>query len=275
MNRKLSAILTVVMSVAIVLIACSLSVPATPPAPAAPTQMLQTSTPVICSDLGCFQPQFLTCTSSVMTMPFAEGSSYIITVFGNESGLCHYALAVVDKNGNPMAGGPPSSDCKVPIEKITKDTLGHFFGQDSAPGQEAIKIEQDKIQNDYCILNQPASNTDTEQPSTTESALNKVTCGGDDQNCIFSNVIDNFKNGCQPVEVTVVMTGEGTQVPVIFTISSGENGACKFMFTGLGADYDCLFAKENVREEVVKGMLGMDNIPNDPEFIKVKSASCK
>ena len=56
-------------------------------------------------------------------------------------------MTVVDKNGNALAGGPPSSDCKVPIEKITKDT----FGQDTTAGQEAIKAEQDKIDNDYCV----------------------------------------------------------------------------------------------------------------------------
>jgi len=268
MIGKFSVILTVVMLGTIVLVACL------PAAPAAPAEIPQAPSPVICSDPGCLKPQFLACTSSVMTMPFAEGSSFIITVFGKESGLCHYAMTVVDENGNALAGGPPSADCRVPIEKITKDTFGHFFGQDSAPGQESIKAEQDKIATDYCVVGYPSPNTDAEQPSKTVPALNKVTCGGDDPVCFVINVIGNFKNGCLPVEV-VTMVGEGTQVPVTFTISSGENGACHFQMKGLGADQDCLFAKENVREEVAKGMLGMDNIPNDPEFQKIKAESCK
>jgi hypothetical protein len=86
-----------------------------------------------------------------MTMPFVGGSSIIITVFGMESNLCHYGVKVVDENGNALAGGPPSSDCRVPIERITQDTFGHFFGQDSGPGQESIKAEQDKIANEFCV----------------------------------------------------------------------------------------------------------------------------
>jgi hypothetical protein len=265
MNGKLFVFLTVGMLGTLVLVACS------PSAPPAPVQVPQASSQVKCSDAGCFQPQFLACTSSVMTMPFVEGSFFTITVFGKESGVCHYSAAVVDKDGITIPGGPPSADCRVPLEKITKDTFGHFFGQ----GTESIKAEQDKIENDYCVLNLPPSNAGASQPSNTTSALNKVTCGGDDAACIFTNVIDNFKNGCKPVEVLVIMSGDGTQAPVTFTISSGENGACNYQFRGLGADQDCLFARENVREEVVKGMLGMDNIPTDPEFQKIKASSCK
>jgi hypothetical protein len=145
MTRKLSVILTVVILGAILLVACS---PATPAAPAAPTEIQQAPTQVICSsNMGCFQPQFLACASSVFTIPFGEGTSYTITVFGKENGLCHYAATVVDKDGNTIPGGPPSADCRVPIEKITKDTFGHFFGQ----GTESIKAEQDKLENDYCV----------------------------------------------------------------------------------------------------------------------------
>ena len=146
MTGKLSIILTVVMFGAMALVACS------PAAPPAPTQLPQAPSQVKCSDPGCLQPQFLACASSVMTMPFVEGSFFIITVFGKENGLCHYAATVVDKNGNPLAGGPPSTDCRIPIEKITKDTFGHFFGKDTSPGQESIKVEQDKIASDFCVI---------------------------------------------------------------------------------------------------------------------------
>jgi hypothetical protein len=82
-----------------------------------------------------------------MTLSFGGGNFYRITVFGNESGLCHYARTMVDENGNTPAG-QPTDDCRVPIEKITRDTFGTFFGQDTTPG---IKAEQDKIENDYCV----------------------------------------------------------------------------------------------------------------------------
>jgi hypothetical protein len=129
----------------VVLIGCTSA-----PTPA-PIKTPLMPTPVICSDPSCLQPKFLACAPSVMTMPFVEGSFLVITVFGKGVGLCHYSVAVLDKSGNLVAGGPPSTDCKVPIEKITKDTLGHFFGQDTTPGQESIKAEQDKIENDYCV----------------------------------------------------------------------------------------------------------------------------
>ena len=106
--------------------------------------------------------------------------------------------------------------------------------------------------------------------------LNKVTCAEDDQGCFFTNIFDKFKNGCQPVEVEFALTtDDGTQIPITYTLSSGENGACHFQLKGLGPDQDCLFAKENVIEKVVKGMFNMDNTQNDPEFQKIKAASCK
>ena len=142
MTRKLSVILTVVILGAMLLVGCS------PAAQVAPTEMPQAPTQVVCGgNMSCLQPQFLACASSVMTIPFVEGSFFTITVFGKENGLCHYSAAVVDKDGNAVAGGPPAADCRVPIEKITKDTFGHFFGQ----GTESIKAEQDKIENDYCV----------------------------------------------------------------------------------------------------------------------------
>ena len=89
--------------------------------------------------------------------------------------------------------------------------------------------------------------------------------------CVFTNIINGFTNGCTPVEVTT--TADGAQVTL--TISGGANGACRFQMKGVGVDQDCLFAKENVKTDVIKGMMGMDNIPMDPEFIKIKAASCK
>ena len=106
--------------------------------------------PIQCTDPQCLYPQFMACNPSEMKIPFnEEGITYVITVFGAENGKCHYALKVVDKDGNVPTGGP-TADCKVPIEKITEDTFGHLFGSDSVAGKESIKIEQDKLEADYC-----------------------------------------------------------------------------------------------------------------------------
>lgn len=113
-----------------------------------------------------------------------------------------------------------------------------------------------------------------EEAQTTTTVAGVVNCGGDDANCVFTNVIGNFTNDCQPVKVFITMDTT-TNEQVTITLSKGENGACRFQFEGLGIDQDCLFAKENVKQEVIKGLLGMDNIPNDPAFQKIKAASCK
>jgi len=114
----------------------------------------------------------------------------------------------------------------------------------------------------------PSAEISSSQTNPTPSI---ITCLKDDQNCILTNVVNSFTSACRPVEVSTPVD-EGQ---VVFTLSPGENGACRFQMKGLGADQDCLFLKENVTQKIIKGMLGMDNIPNDPEFIKIKDASCK
>lgn len=109
----------------------------------------QEGTAVKCTDASCFQPQFLACNPSEMKMPFMGGTNYIITVVGLENGKCHYYFQILDNEGK-LPTGMQITDCIVPKEKITADTFGHFFGQDSGPGSEAVKAEQDKIQADYC-----------------------------------------------------------------------------------------------------------------------------
>lgn len=227
-----------------------------------------TPTPVLCSDPPCLMPQFLACASSRLTMPFMEGSSFVVTVYGKENGLCRYSLTIVDTKTNFLLN---SSECNMPVEKITMDTLGHLFGMDKSSGKEAVKAEQDKLENDYCVKKPLASTPSPGQSLQVSPIPKKVTCVSDDPMCIFTNIIDGFTNGCMPVEVTTT-AGTGQ---VTLTISGSADGACRFQMKGLGVDQDCLFAKENVKTEVIKGMLGMDNIPKDPEFIKIKAASCK
>jgi hypothetical protein len=204
-----------------------------------------------------------------MTMPFTEGNSFVVTVFGKESGSCKYTLGIIDTKGTEVS----ASSCNVPMEKMTKDTLGHLFGQDKEAGQEAVKAAQDKLESDYCVKKSTASPS-TPSPGSSSPVSptpKKITCSGDGQGCIFTNVINNFTSGCTPtVVVTTVESGQ-----VTFTISRSTNEACRFQMVGVGVNEDCVFAKENVTPTVIKGMLGMDNIPKDPEFIKIKAASCK
>jgi|GEM_PF-5524949 len=235
-----------------------------------------TPTLISCSDASCLMSPFLACEPSTLTMPFMEGSSFNVIVYGKENTLCRYSLTIVDTKTNNQVS---SSECRVPMEKMTKDTLGHLFGQDKNPGQETVLAEQNALESQYCVKNQPSSNAPSipsPQVSPTLSppvstASKKVTCASEDPNCIFTNIIDGFTNGCMPVEVT---TTTGTE-QVTLTISGGENGSCRFQMKGVGVDQDCLFVKENVKTDVIKGMMGMDNISKDPEFIKIKAASCK
>lgn len=105
--------------------------------------------PVQCADPPCFSQHFLACEPSELRMPFMEGTTYVITVFGLESGSCHYASKIVDLDGN-LVPGMQVTDCTVPLEKITTDTLGHFFGSDKEPSKETVKAQQDQIELDYC-----------------------------------------------------------------------------------------------------------------------------
>ena len=227
-----------------------------------------TPTPVLCSDPPCLVPLFLSCLPSKLTMPFMEGSLYVVTIYGKVNGLCRYTPTTIDSKTNAQL---LYAECNMPMEKMTNDRFGHLFGEDSGPGKEAIKAEQDKLENEYCVK-KPLASTPSPVPSPQVSPTpKKVTCASEEPMCIFTNIINGFTNGCTPVEVTT--TADGAQVTL--TVSGGTNGACRFQMKGLGVDQDCLFAKENVKTDVIKGMMGMDNIPKDPEFIKIKAASCK
>ncbi|MFA5360437.1 MAG: hypothetical protein WC320_00450 [Candidatus Paceibacterota bacterium] len=103
--------------------------------------------PVQCTAPECLAPQFLNCNPAELKMPFMEGTTYIITVFGAEDGKCHYTGKVVDQSGNvPLT--MQATECFVPLEKVTMATLEHLFGANKT---EAAKAEQDKIEADYCI----------------------------------------------------------------------------------------------------------------------------
>ena len=107
----------------------------------------QAAAPITYTDPASFSSGFLQCSPSVLKMPFGGTNSYIITVFGVEGGTCHYASKIVDQNGVAFQG---TVDCQVPKPLITSGILDHLFGQDKAPGKEAILAAQTKIETSYC-----------------------------------------------------------------------------------------------------------------------------
>jgi hypothetical protein len=121
------------------------STPIASPVPAT-GQPAQTGS-VAYTDPNSFAPGFLQCSSSELKMPFSGNNIYVATVFGIENGNCHYAVKIVDQNGLAVQGGPPGSDCKVPMALINGDVFAHLFGADKTP---AVKAAQIKLQADYC-----------------------------------------------------------------------------------------------------------------------------
>jgi hypothetical protein len=113
----------------------------------------------VCADPPCLVPYFLACNPSELTMPFLNGTNYVITVFRLEDGKCHYGAKITDKDGKAIPD-MLSLDCRVPMDKLSMDTLDHFFGGDKVPGKEAIRDQQEKLQADYCV------NYQTSQPKT-------------------------------------------------------------------------------------------------------------
>lgn len=92
-------------------------------------------------DQTCLHSNFLACSPAEFKMPFIQNSEYSISVIGIENGKCHYKLAV---------SGQAATDCIVPMELITEDRFGHFFGAEKVPGKEKIAEEQQKTDADYC-----------------------------------------------------------------------------------------------------------------------------
>lgn len=97
------------------------------------------------SDQTCFLSAFLECRPAEFKLVSPAGESQI-SVIGLAGDRCYY-LGGVYQNGVLINGG---KECRVPLNLINRDTFSHFFGQDKAAGKEATKLEQDRIESDYC-----------------------------------------------------------------------------------------------------------------------------
>ena len=117
--------------------------------PSKPTTTLSGKT-VSCTSGECFFPYFVKCSPVELKMPFGEGAIYQIIVYGIENGKCHYTVKTVDASGKVIPFGPPSTECFMPVDKITTATVEHLFGVDAAAGKETVKAEQDQLFTDYC-----------------------------------------------------------------------------------------------------------------------------
>jgi hypothetical protein len=97
------------------------------------------------SDQNCFLNQFLVCAPAEFKIVSSDSQAQI-SVVGLAGDRCYY-FGGVYKDGVLISSG---KECRVPLNLISRDTFAHFFGQDNAAGEEGIKIEQDRIEADYC-----------------------------------------------------------------------------------------------------------------------------
>lgn len=97
------------------------------------------------SDRTCFMNQFLACLPSEFKIISSEGEKQL-SVIGLAGNHCYYQGGLY-KDGNLVGDGVT---CSVPKNLMSNDMFNHFFGQDSIPGKEDIKSEQDRIMSEYC-----------------------------------------------------------------------------------------------------------------------------
>ncbi len=96
-------------------------------------------------DQTCFLSAFLECKPAEFKIVSPAGESQI-SVIGLAGDRCYY-LGGVYQNGVLINSG---KECRVPLNLLSRDAFNHFFGQDNTAGKEAIKLEQDRIESDYC-----------------------------------------------------------------------------------------------------------------------------
>jgi hypothetical protein len=102
---------------------------------------------VKCTTTQCLHAEFLKCNPSELKMPFAEGLTYVIDVYGLNNMICHYDYKLEYSNGSVLG---EVKDCNVQMYNVTEDTFGHLFGEDKEAGKEEIKAKQDQIEADSC-----------------------------------------------------------------------------------------------------------------------------
>ncbi|GEM_PF-903563 len=151
MNKKGLAKIIIIVLVLIVIIAAIgylviFRKPNTGNAPTTSTTTIKVANigPVACeNDASCLSSNFLQCKPAEFKMDFTTpGSKYVITVFGEENGKCHYGFKVLNADGTIIAG----VDCNIPMSSISEDTFKHFFGQDQGTAKET----QAQLEATYC-----------------------------------------------------------------------------------------------------------------------------
>jgi len=97
------------------------------------------------SNRSCFLNRFLKCQPAEFKTVSGSGELQI-SIVGLAGDRCYY-LGGLYENGVLVSSG---MECRVPKHLVTANTFDHFLGQDKAAGKEDIKLEQDRIENDYC-----------------------------------------------------------------------------------------------------------------------------
>lgn len=113
-------------------------------APAAQTTTTTTTTVNCKSDMNCLQKNFLACAPATFTMPFSADSNYDIEVIGQTGNICDYKAAVSNQ------GKSTGTECKLPMELMNADRVGHLFWAEKVPGKEAIAQTQQELDAQYC-----------------------------------------------------------------------------------------------------------------------------
>ena len=105
-----------------------------------------TLTTVDCkSDMTCLQQNFIACTAATFTMPFSPTSNYTIEIVGKKDNVCEYKTMVGDVNESMK------TQCRIPMEMMNIDRLGHLFWSEKVPGKEDIAKTQQQLDMQYCM----------------------------------------------------------------------------------------------------------------------------
>jgi len=113
---------------------------------ATPIAEISTPTIVDCkNDMACLQQNFIACTAATFTMPFSATSNYTIEIIGKKDNVCDYKMMVGDINESIK------TQCRIPMEMMNTDRLGHLFWSEKVPGKEDIAKSQQQLDMQYCM----------------------------------------------------------------------------------------------------------------------------
>jgi hypothetical protein len=127
----------------------------------------------------------------------------------------------------------------------------------------------------YFISHNPKTSQPKETPVVLPTIQNKITCTPTDMKCILDNIINNFKDNCKPLELTITPAEGSKSKPVVISIYGYINNKCYYQTKGTDPELSCVLKKDYVTETTIRGLLGATSIANSDSFKKIKSESCR